>query len=419
MKVNKFFPSTIRTFGLSMYPMLLDQDIVYLERVMFERIRVTDVICVKKDRHIYTHRVIYRTEKYLITKGDSSIMADGRVYPKNVIGRVSKIKRNGQIITLNELYLFQGTIYFDELKKIASEFKKNKVDYLVLKGIPHDLYYLKRHPSKIYSDCDILIRPKDKERVNAILKKLMYRTETQQRISYLQRYVGADVKEIIYYKKRSNFIFRFDIHYEINVFSHIIKLPFPFLQQISDSFTKEMMKNKQLLEVNGTKLPMLKLEDLLIYLLLHTFGHGYTGALRFEALKTLFGNKSITTKSTIDTIIEKSESYKLIHFLAPPLYLLHKYYDIHTPYEILQKRFPKKVSFSIAIYKFLSKKEGLFNDMTATYSARFRKAIFLVLYSETNVMKKLYYVLQPKLILHLCFFLTVYLETKIRKRSFR
>lgn len=412
------FPSIIKTYGSSMFPMLIDQDVVYLSNAKFQNIKVTDVICIKKRGRIMTHRVIYKKDNYLITKGDSNIMSDGRIYSKNVIGKVSKIRRNGQTITLSELYLFQATIYFDELKKITKEFKKHTIEFLILKGIPHDLYYSKTHPSRIYSDCDILISPGDREKADTILKDLSYKTESLHQLTYLQNFIGSEVKELIYFRERDNFIFRFDIHYEINIFSHITKLPFPFLQKISNRYTNEMKKNKKLIEVNGVKFPLLRYDDLLIYLLLHTFGHGYTGALRFEAIAVLFRNKNLTNKHLIDMMIEKANSYSLINFMTPALYLLKEYYNVNAPYDTLKQKFPRKVKFSMATYNMITSKESLFDDMTATYSARFRRAVFLVLYSETNLANKIYYLFQPKLILHLIFFVLVYLETKVRKKNF-
>ncbi len=105
-------PTVIKTFGNSMYPLLLDGDILYLKKIKFSKIRVNDIITAKDSIRYFTHRVIYKGKNYVVTKGDNNPITDKKVYAKDIIGRVENVKRQGNIFNPEQIYLLQSSLYF-------------------------------------------------------------------------------------------------------------------------------------------------------------------------------------------------------------------------------------------------------------------------------------------------------------------
>ena len=142
-------PMVIKTFGNSMYPLLLDGDILYLKKVKFSKIKVNDIITAKDSSRYFTHRVIYKGKNYLITKGDNNSVTDSRVYAKDIIGIVETVKRQGNILNSEQIYLLQSSLYFQEIIKIKNILEKDNIEMLFLKGSPY-IYTLKKRIREEY-----------------------------------------------------------------------------------------------------------------------------------------------------------------------------------------------------------------------------------------------------------------------------
>ncbi len=82
--------------GDSMLPILHPNDVVQYKKINFKQIRINDIILVHKNKRLFTHRIIYKTDRYLITKGDNNLESDGKIYPRQIIGKVAKVKRDGK-----------------------------------------------------------------------------------------------------------------------------------------------------------------------------------------------------------------------------------------------------------------------------------------------------------------------------------
>ena len=143
------------TEGSSMLPVILPKDGLYFKPITLHKLKTDDIIIFTLKDKLVTHRVIFKTTKYIIAKGDNNPFSDGKIFAKQIIGRVYKIKRNGKIFNLGDLYLIQSTVYFGEIIKIKKTLEKQKIDFLFLKGLPLHIYYEKKHPQRIYADCDV------------------------------------------------------------------------------------------------------------------------------------------------------------------------------------------------------------------------------------------------------------------------
>ncbi|MFN4213017.1 MAG: S26 family signal peptidase, partial [Microgenomates group bacterium] len=114
----------LKSQGQSMSPILQPEDVVYFKKISFSKIKVNDLIVFRKKNQLISHRVVYKTKDYLITKGDNSFSADGKIKPWQILGKIYRIKRNGQIFNPDSLYLLQSTYYFSEIVKIKNEFDR-------------------------------------------------------------------------------------------------------------------------------------------------------------------------------------------------------------------------------------------------------------------------------------------------------
>ncbi|MGB9707692.1 MAG: signal peptidase I, partial [Microgenomates group bacterium] len=111
LSINKIIQNLslpLKSQGQSMFPLLQENDIVFFKKIPFSKIKINDIIVFKKNSQLITHRVIYKNKKYLITKGDNNPKSDGKIFSKQIIGKVYQIKRNGQIIKPETLYLIQS-----------------------------------------------------------------------------------------------------------------------------------------------------------------------------------------------------------------------------------------------------------------------------------------------------------------------
>ncbi len=82
----------LKSDGTSMIPLFQRDDVVYYQTDQFSRYLVNDCIMVKKSGKFFTHRVIYKSKNYLITKGDNNLESDGRIYPRQIIAKVYEVK---------------------------------------------------------------------------------------------------------------------------------------------------------------------------------------------------------------------------------------------------------------------------------------------------------------------------------------
>ncbi len=123
---NKSLP--LKSQGSSMLPILYSNDMAYFKKIQFKQVKIDDIILVHKNKRPFTHRIIYKTDKYLITKGDNNFQSDGKIYPRQIIGKVAKVKRDGKEFDPNQIYLLQSSLYFQEIVKIKNTFEKEKND---------------------------------------------------------------------------------------------------------------------------------------------------------------------------------------------------------------------------------------------------------------------------------------------------
>jgi signal peptidase I len=197
-----------------MRPLLQGNDLIYYRKVSFDSIRENDLVLIRKKGVLFTHRVIYKTPDYLVTKGDNNAYSDGIIKPRNIIAKATRLKRNGKTIKLDELYMVQSLLYFHEIEQVTASIQRKGVDVLILKGLPLHLYYQGKRPKRIYGDCDLLIRNKDAQKVQMVLKRLGYRKLNSDLSPGHSKILDKKTEES-YFKILGTFPIIFDVHYEV------------------------------------------------------------------------------------------------------------------------------------------------------------------------------------------------------------
>ena len=246
-----------------MYPFLCNKDLIYYKKINFKQTKINDLILVFKKHNYFTHRIIYKTIKYLVTKGDNNPQSDGKIYPRQILGKVYQIKRNGQIFNPETFYLIQSTHYFSEIVKIKDEFDKENINYVFLKGLPLHLYFEGAHPQRLYADCDVLVAKKDFERAQKVLFSFGYK-KTDTSLSSLQTKLQDKKVENSYWKMINGFSVIFDLHLEVVfMMTQLGKLEALYPQKLIDDLTKEFLKTKRKIKINNESFFILDISSLI------------------------------------------------------------------------------------------------------------------------------------------------------------
>lgn len=391
----------LKMFGSSMSPLLLDGDIVYVKKIIFSKIKVNDLITCRKSERIFTHRVIYRTDRYLISKGDNNAENDGRIFKNQIIGKVYQIKRNGKIINPENIYLLQSLTYFQEIIKIKTELEKYNVEYLFLKGLPLHLYYEGSYPRRIYQDCDILINRNKLNLVDNIFLANNYIKESIKKPGKNKKFIDYDLKEINYFKIVRGVKVILEIHLEVTFLTHEIKLPFPKLQRIVNNLTQDFLETRKVVLIQGFNLPILETKRLITYLLLHFFTHNFSAIPRIELVFNIINKSSKSKNSEWRDIYDITDRYRLTNFILPGIHILYKYYGVVRPYQIAQKCYNYKLKYALFIYRVFCSQKYLFDKILTAEKEKLKRAFLIFFLYDENIFIKTFYVINPRIILHL------------------
>jgi len=375
---------SLQADGESMLPLLHPKDLVNYQRIGFSKIKTNDLIFILKNNLAFTHRVIYKTDKYLITKGDNNIKSDGKIYPRQIIGKVTSVKRQNKIFDPEMLYLIQSSLYFKEIVKIIDAFKQEKMNYVFLKGLPVHLYYEKTHPRRLYQDADVLIDKKDFAAVKKILTDFGYKS-TDSSLSPIQKKLKDKIVEISFYKLVNGFPVVFDIHLEVAfMMTQIGNLEALYPQKLIDKLTHEFLNNKRQIIINYQQFYILNTKYLILYLCLHFFHHNFIGAFRLDLLDKVIRKKQLTVNDW-KSIIKIINNYQLSNFIFPVFFLLKKYYQTPLLHFMNFKNFTNFKNLSI------------FND-ESRLSSGIKRFFLLFSLSPFPFYRKIFVFINPQVI---------------------
>ncbi|GIW65469.1 MAG: hypothetical protein KatS3mg093_448 [Candidatus Parcubacteria bacterium] len=399
---QKSFP--LKSQGKSMWPILQENDIIYFKKTSFFKIAVNDLIVFRKKRRIICHRVIYKRKSFVITKGDNSFKNDGKIYKRQILGRVYQVKRNGRFFNPETLYLIQSTHYFNEIVKIKSEFDRQKINYLFLKGLPLHLYFEGAHPKRIYADCDVLIDKKDFEKAQNILSEFGYKKVDLHWSKFGRKLMKEEI-EATFFKTINGFSVVFDIHPKLGELAivHLGYLDNLYSEKQSGKLVDYFLSDKKKVIINGERFFILNDFDLILYLALHLFHHNFAGAFRYQFLDTVIRKHKRRLKSIYSQIKKLVQEYELEGFVYPVFLLLKKYYKTPVPANFLIEIKPKK-KYQLWYINTKVLKKNIFDDQTRI-KAGVERFVNLFILSSNNIFKKILIVFNLQIIYAVVFVL--------------
>ena len=394
----------MKTFGTSMSPFFSDGDIVYLKRINPAQLMVNDFITFKEKSVLITHRIIYKSQKsladkyFFITKGDNNLIADKRIYPTSILGKVEKVNRNKWEIKVDNLYLIQSTYYFSEIVKFIKNMDRQKIKYVLLKGLPLHLYFENSHPKRLYADCDILVNKNDFARIQLFFQKEGYTTDDPS-FSSSEKLIGPKVKECSFFKYKNGMKVEFDIHFEpVFLPVRIASTNWLYPQSLMEAFHNKLMSEIKVISIDGESFRILTKTNLIIYLSLHLFHHNYHGYYRYELLNNILK----TRKVNYDLIAKDILDYKLQNFVYPVFLFLSKYYKSPIPKKLLKKIKPEEKTLRLIKENVLNIK--IFDEELRVQAGtdRFKYSFYLspnpfyikvFIFLTSNVIYSVYFVL--------------------------
>lgn len=363
--------------GKSMAPLILPSDKVIVKKgQLFE---VNDIIAFLKGNRLITHRLIYidPSKNFYITKGDNNNKHDGKIKFQQILGKVKGVKRDGEIINLSHIYLSQSSNYLKELAKVNKSLVKNKVPYLILKGLPIHLVINRTPPKRLYCDVDILIQKSHLAKVDKILARLGFK-----RVENIL--FGKKIKsytQISYIKVAPPYPVVIDLHLEPAIGFIKYQAPNRLLPK-RVAFTKHLLNNVSLIKINNNTFPVLSHETLIIYLFLHLFHHNFQGAHRLEFIDSL----ARTQKMNWDEVKNIVVNHKLQNFIFPGVIILKHYYKTPFPKKLLKEIRPPVTQrfLSHAIKKLISP----FNKRSRALEGT-QRLILILLLSPSPIQEKI------------------------------
>lgn len=392
----------LKSQGSSMFPLLQPNDIIYFKKIPFSKIKVNDAVVLKKKNQIICHRLIYKNKDYLVTKGDNTIVSDGKIFSHQILGIVFKVKRNGQIFNPENLYLIQSAHYLNEIIKIKKAFERENLNYLFLKGLPLHLYFEGKHPNRFYADCDVLIKREDFKKAQEILFHFGYK-KLDTSLSKIQKKLKDKESENVYYKIINGFQVVFDLHLEVVfMMTQLGSLNALYPQSLINQLTADFLKTKRKIKINSDNFWILDFQLLILYLSLHLFHHNFQGAFRYQFLDTVIKEKKPGLLE-FEKLAKLIKEYQLENFLYPAFFLLKKYYQTPIPKQFLTKIQPKN-PLTYQYVKKIIKKTNIFDEQTRFQAGitRFKNLFFL---SPRPLWQKIFVFFNHQVILALFFVL--------------
>lgn len=369
-----------------MAPIFVNNDILYYKKIAFKNIKTNDIVIVRKHQKYFTHRVIYTSGKYIVTKGDNNLHNDGKVYEKQVIGRVYKIKRKDHFFAPKDLYRTQSLFYFNEINTVTASLKKQKIPFLFLKGLPLYLFYTKNNPQRLYSDCDILVRPEDFPETKAILEEAGYFHIETTPVKFSRDGVRP---EYAFYKKIHGFPVIFDVHTEPVFLMTKVPTENLYPRTFIDAMTEEYLKNLRQTTINGHHYPLLSPVHLIVYLALHFFHHNYRGAYRLSLLNLVIHDELKSKKDSDKLWADISDhilKYSLQNIVYPCFVFLQDYYQTSIPDEFFSKIKPKGL-----VARYIDKKILTIDPFTeqTTIESGIERFMSVFILSPSSIFSKL------------------------------
>lgn len=404
-----------------MLPLFESNDMVIFKKIRLYNINVGDIIVFQKNKKLIIHRAIFKTTKYLITKGDNNFDSDGKVYPRQIIGKVYKVKRGGHEFSPDNLYLIQSSIYFDKIIEVKKQLDEQNIDHLFLKGLPLHLYFEGSHPKRLYVDCDVLVNKSHSLKTYKVLEKLGYK-QIGSSLSLIHKKLQKRHTEVSYIKLVNDLRVVFDIHNApVFMMTQLSNLEALYSSKLIQRLSQEFLKHKKKIKVNGESFYILNDSHLITYLALHIFHHNFKGWNRYYFLdrvirKIAQKNKGEKYQKIWKNALNLSDKYKLNNFIYPAFFLLKKLYKSPITNNFLSQLKQRSNHKPVL---FLFKKPLQIFDGESRARAGINRFKLLFLLSPNPVWKKLIVFTYPQVVVTIIWLVVKFMFVKLKRISSR
>lgn len=385
--VNTF---SIRATGDSMYPILQDGDIIEYAQTPLSAININDIVLLLVNEKLITHRVIYKTKKTCVTRGDNNPTADHPIQRERALAKVVRFKRKGIWHGLQDIYFTQSFLYLNEIQKFAAILQLKKISHVFLKGVLISLRYEGAIPKRIYADCDILIDRKDRRETEKILNKLGYMLQTRILLS-INKKNSEQLPEASYMKIIGGVPVIFDVHFEpVFLMTQLGGMNLLYPPKLLKQLGNDILYRRIKAHIKGNTYSLCSVPDQIVYLALHIFHHNYTDSVRYQLLDSVI-RKGATRKVWYD--VEKTIiTYHLQGYLYLVFILLDKYFKTPIPQSVISTIQPSLFKKSASTY--LVKKKDIFSQDDRT-KAGIERFILVFLLSPEPFWRKIFLIGHP------------------------
>lgn len=325
-----------------MCPILRDGDLIEHIHVSSSQIKVNDIVLLLEGDGLITHRAIYFSGHFIVTRGDNNKQADKKIARNTIFAKVTRFKRKKTWYKIQDIYRIQSAAYLHEIRLLSSLFSSHHIPHVFIKGVLVSLKYENRIPQRVYSDCDILVAEREKKRVEQVFIKLKYYPFGKQ--------TGP---EISYIKMVGKLPVVFDLHFEpvfLMTRGYILNGIYrqDLLLSLGDHFLKRSKKH------------LLHPIDQVLYLALHIFHHNFTDIIRYQLFDAVI-RKTIKKHPTFwkelgDLVVRYHlQGYLLGVFLR---------YQVYFP-TLLPRFFSQKISpswFALRVIRFALSHTNVFSE---------------------------------------------------------
>lgn len=362
----------------SMWPLIRPGDTPLIKKA--SSYKVDDIVSFLQKGKIITHRVVHtpQSKPYLITKGDNNLKSDGKVFKKDLLGKVEEVKRGKEKIKIRHTYLAQSSVYQKEIQKLNKTLRKESVPYVFLKGLP--LHYLVNNspPTRLFFDVDLLIERRKIKKVEKIMKKSGYKKLSTELF-------GKKVKkpkQISFIKRTKPFPTAVDLHFQPAIGftkTEAFDKLFPFEP---DALNKYFFEKKRETSVGNIKVSLLSDDALTIFLLLHFFHHNFKGIHRLQLINNLVRKRKVDWKEAQKMV----DKFKLRNFIYLGILYLKLYFKTPIPQNFVRKNKPR---FFVALFSSILLYIFSPFDENKRFTERVKRLVFLFFYSPISLSKKL------------------------------
>jgi signal peptidase I len=124
-------------YGGSMYPTIIDGDILHIEPISPEQTSKRDILLYIENGYVVVHRLISICQRqgrlYFLTRGDNSFGIT-EISSNQILGRVFRLQRQGKIISPNNslyyyLYIYLRNFFAHIFRRLPFGFTKRVVTF--------------------------------------------------------------------------------------------------------------------------------------------------------------------------------------------------------------------------------------------------------------------------------------------------